>query len=194
MKNKEYTKKLLIDSALHLFRTHDYQKMTIEDIARNAGLTKTTFFAYFKSKEEVLYHNDLYQLNSFEELMTDHFIIDGQALLDQLRLEMVKMAVSLHKTSNLTQNLIHLGTISANYRAIVSDILLKLKEIIINILNHGQESGMLSFGSSPLIIADDLIKLYLGCLMHWAYFEVNTDLEDSMNLILNNYLKGINTR
>ncbi|MFG2720899.1 helix-turn-helix domain-containing protein [Streptomyces sp. NPDC048416] len=45
----------LAAAALDLFEEHGYENTTVIEIAERAGLTKSTFFRYFKDKREVLF-------------------------------------------------------------------------------------------------------------------------------------------
>lgn len=48
-------KKKIIDAARKLFSEHDYKDITIERIARKAGIGKGTVYLYFKNKDEVYF-------------------------------------------------------------------------------------------------------------------------------------------
>jgi TetR/AcrR family transcriptional repressor of nem operon len=43
----------LLDAAMHLIRAQGYSATTVDDICREAGLTKGAFFHYFASKEDL---------------------------------------------------------------------------------------------------------------------------------------------
>src|SRR5438552_16587217 len=45
----------LADVALRMFADRGYEKTTVDDIARAAGLTKRSFFRYFPSKEDAAF-------------------------------------------------------------------------------------------------------------------------------------------
>lgn len=47
------TKTKLLDTALHVIRVKGYSATTVDDICAAAGLTKGSFFHYFKSKEQL---------------------------------------------------------------------------------------------------------------------------------------------
>lgn len=48
------TKERVYQSAVSLFRRHGYDNVTIDDIAKEAKVSKGTFYLYFETKEEVL--------------------------------------------------------------------------------------------------------------------------------------------
>jgi AcrR family transcriptional regulator len=50
---KEDTRELILDACDRLLARYGYKKMTMEDLAREAGIGKGTIYLYFRSKEEV---------------------------------------------------------------------------------------------------------------------------------------------
>ena len=52
---KTRTREALRVAALRLFRTRGYDKTTVDDIAVEAGVSRTTFFRYFATKEAVVF-------------------------------------------------------------------------------------------------------------------------------------------
>jgi AcrR family transcriptional regulator len=49
----------LADAALELFAERGYENTTVLDIAKRAGLAKSTFFRHFQDKREVLFGEDV---------------------------------------------------------------------------------------------------------------------------------------
>ena len=47
------TKRKLLDSAMHLMIRQGYTATTVDQVCCDAGLTKGSFFHYFKSKEQI---------------------------------------------------------------------------------------------------------------------------------------------
>jgi AcrR family transcriptional regulator len=53
---KEETARKIFESAVRLFREQGFERTTVEEITRDAGVAKGTFFAHFPNKEAVLDH------------------------------------------------------------------------------------------------------------------------------------------
>ncbi|MFN0252554.1 MAG: TetR/AcrR family transcriptional regulator [Kofleriaceae bacterium] len=52
--NRERTREALVTSALELFHEHGYPNVTIQDIAKRAGVGRRTVFRYFPTKEDIV--------------------------------------------------------------------------------------------------------------------------------------------
>ncbi len=66
------SKKLITSTLLDLMENHPYDKITIKEITDHAVLTRRTFYAHFKTKEEVLQYkiNDLN--NQLTQVISNH--------------------------------------------------------------------------------------------------------------------------
>ncbi|HTW15595.1 MAG TPA: TetR/AcrR family transcriptional regulator [Nocardioides sp.] len=51
---KQMTRRLLLESGLDLFRSKGYAATTVDDIAKAAGTTRVTFYAYFPSRGDLM--------------------------------------------------------------------------------------------------------------------------------------------
>lgn len=52
---KNQKRKKVLDKAWELFRKNGYEETKVEDITRELGVSKGSFYTYFKTKDEVLY-------------------------------------------------------------------------------------------------------------------------------------------
>ncbi len=50
---REQKRQRILDAAQELLLTHDYMEITLDHIAGEVGMTKTNFYNYFRSKEEL---------------------------------------------------------------------------------------------------------------------------------------------
>src|ERR1700730_14556313 len=53
IENQHESKTKFLNAAMHVIRVKGYSATRIEDVCEEAGLTKGTFFHYFRSKEEL---------------------------------------------------------------------------------------------------------------------------------------------
>ena len=51
---KRQTRKAILEAAVHLFGSKGYDKTSIDQLARKAGVGKGTIYSYFRSKSEIL--------------------------------------------------------------------------------------------------------------------------------------------
>lgn len=53
-KKAERTKAKLLDSAQRLISAHGFDNVSVEDITKDSGMAKGTFYHYFECKEDVV--------------------------------------------------------------------------------------------------------------------------------------------
>ena len=81
-RNKELSRDAILASALALFAQRGYGAVRVEDVARAAGVSRTTFYNHFSEREEIL-------AALFERLLggetDEHEPPDGSTPLEQVR-------------------------------------------------------------------------------------------------------------
>jgi AcrR family transcriptional regulator len=73
--------------ALRLFRTNGYAQTSVDDIAKAAGIGRSTFFNYFPSKSDVLWNCQAHQLDDLGDRLRaategDPFEVAAKALIE----------------------------------------------------------------------------------------------------------------
>jgi AcrR family transcriptional regulator len=63
-RKKQQTRALIADAATELFAQHGFASVTVEQIARRAGVARQTVFNYFATKEEMLFDREQEVLES----------------------------------------------------------------------------------------------------------------------------------
>lgn len=64
MQDKHEKRHHIIVTALNVFKTHDYQKITMNLIAQKSKIAKGTLYIYFQTKEELFLNILLFDLNN----------------------------------------------------------------------------------------------------------------------------------
>ena len=82
-RKKQRTRELIIERAMALFDERGFEHVTIADIAAAADIAPRTFFAYFPSKEAVVFHNFDGILTSVQAAIAARS--EGVSTLDMLR-------------------------------------------------------------------------------------------------------------
>ena len=82
-RKKQRTREQIIEAAMGLFAERGYQATTIADIATAADVARRTFFAYFPSKEAVVFHNVDRDLDGLASTLRDR--LPGESSFDALR-------------------------------------------------------------------------------------------------------------
>lgn len=62
-RKRELVQRLLLDTALGLFASRGYSAVTVEHIVQEAGVSRSTFFRYFDTKDAVLFHHSAQALD-----------------------------------------------------------------------------------------------------------------------------------
>ena len=70
-------RQLIMDSAMQLFAEQGYEHTSIDSIARHAGISKGLLYAYFKSKDDLLYHILSDGLQKIETGYSPEMTMDG---------------------------------------------------------------------------------------------------------------------
>ena len=82
-RKKQRTREQIIEAAMALFAERGYQATTIADIATAADVAPRTFFAYFPSKEAVVFHKVDRDLESLASALRDR--LPGETAFEALR-------------------------------------------------------------------------------------------------------------
>lgn len=69
---KRAVREALVRTARNLFMTRGYESVTIEDVAREAGVSKRTVFRYFPSKMDLVFPDHEERLRRFQEALAAH--------------------------------------------------------------------------------------------------------------------------
>jgi AcrR family transcriptional regulator len=82
-RKKHRTREAIIDAALGLFAERGFERTTVADIAAAADIAPRTFFGYFPTKEDVVFHDFDETLAGFEQRL--HGRAPGESAIDAMR-------------------------------------------------------------------------------------------------------------
>jgi AcrR family transcriptional regulator len=82
-RKKQRTREQIVHQAMALFDERGFERVTIADIAAAADIAPRTFFSYFPSKEDVVFHDFQAVFDQFEARMAAR--PEGETTLEVLR-------------------------------------------------------------------------------------------------------------
>lgn len=164
MAKKRATKEALLAAAIGLFQKHSFENITIDDICKEIDVTKTAFYYYYKSKDE---------------LVRDYFSTDGMLSSDELA-----SILNAHDYANQVLRIIETRirqvtragvTLTKElYRIYLKDEVIPLLpeqsglwDIVISLLERAQQEGQIKRTASPRILGNSLFCLSNGIVLKW---------------------------
>lgn len=92
MENERKDKKILIvNSAINLFYERGYIDTKVEDITKDAGVAKGTFYTYFKSKDDLIYNIVKNSMLKYEKTFNN--VNDNKKEFTELIRETIKIKI-----------------------------------------------------------------------------------------------------
>jgi len=156
---KDIAKKKIIDAAYSIFYKKGYHDSTMEDIAKEVGVSKASLYSYFKSKDEILQTTSNQNLNeSF-----NHIFEDGNSLesLEMLYNNMINFKGALHLNFEITA----LSSHNKNIRTINRNVYEKKLDILIKFVEKQQDNDNIRKDIDALTIAQLITAVYSDIAM-----------------------------
>lgn len=175
---KDNKKNEIREIALNLFRNHTYDSISVNRIAKEAGISKNTFYYYFSSKEELII-----EVFKPELLFDDEVMIKLSSLAkveDQLRViyqstiqyflrlgkPIVKIAIQANLNYDFTKNEIQKPSEMP-----------AIAQVLMNIFKRAIDEKVIRIDLKPLELMKLSMVILTGCLQIWATAPHDIDLE-----------------
>ena len=163
-KGKNQTKKKIVSAAWKLFYEQGYDDTTVDDIIRESGTSKGSFYHYFEGKDALLSTLSLLFDEKYEQLIPTLDSIDGAyerlMYLNRELFLMIENSISVELLSRLLATQLfargerHLLDRSRTYF-----------KILLKTVREGQQSGELV----STVSANEIVKAYALCERAFMY-------------------------
>ena len=189
---KAETRKAIIDSAVQLFSDKGFEKTSIEDIARSAGIGKATVYTYFAAKGDIFLNfcddeldeafADLKKPKSQDVVLLDllieffmlkfHFITRNREFGRQLLREMLFPKVVSEKVKEHDQRYFN---------------------VLEELFQAAEQRGEIAPNQDLFLLSVHFFSLYLGLLTGWygGYLETVEEAEEAMRSLFQQVIEGI---
>lgn len=175
---KDNKKNEIREIALNLFRNHTYDSVSVNRIAKEAGISKNTFYYYFSSKEklimevfkpELLFDDEvMIKLSSLAKVEDQLRVIHQSAIQYFVRLgkPIVKVAIQANLNYDFTKNEIQKPSEMP-----------AIAQVLMNIFKRAIDEKVIRIDLKPLELMRLSMVILTGCLQIWATAPHDIDLE-----------------
>jgi AcrR family transcriptional regulator len=154
------TREKLVDAAASVFADRGYERATVAEIARAAGLSSGAIYAHYRSKAELLV--DTVRARGAAEI--------GNLLADEVPSDLGAMIVALGRrleSHAAASRLLLVEAMVAARRddelaAVVGELLVERQRSMAAVLRGGQEAGLVDPGVSADVVARFVLMAGLG--------------------------------
>lgn len=182
-KQAEETKNKIYEGGVNLIRIHGFDGVTVEQIAKEAGVSVGTYYYYFKSKfelfSEIFKQADIYFLKEVNshlkaEDYKGQIVEFFEKYADFNYLNGLKMVKKLYTSDNKMFNLKGRD----------------MQKILEDIIDSGQIEGHISKVEISTEITRILFVVARGVVFEWCLFDGEIDLKGEMMKIIGRMVDG----
>jgi TetR/AcrR family fatty acid metabolism transcriptional regulator len=181
--SKEHTRERIINSAKRLFAEQGYQKTTIVDISRQAGLSEAALYDYFQGKEDLLQMiPDLWVSELLRDLEEQLFGIKGA--VNKMR-KYLWWYMRRVEQSPLDAKIVYLF-LKTNANFLDTEVYSNVKKLysnLVDIFEEGRKSGEMKPDLNPLVARDIFVGTMDHIISRWLLKDMSYSLFDNLESI-----------
>lgn len=184
----------ITETAYELFRSFGYNGTSIDMLIKTAGVSKSNFYYYFESKEELALKILEIHLKHQEKLISESLLnrdINPLERFIKFYVEGIyaKREVFLHTGSFLAQMAFEQGSKNERFRSVIDTFFEKTEAGVEVCVQDCQELGMLQEEVNAKLVSQFLISQFKGAMIMAKVFSSYAPLERSYNKALNLLIK-----
>ena len=188
--SKENTRNRIIESAKKLFADQGFQKTTVVDISRQAGLSEAALYDYFQGKEDLLLTiPDLWVSELIGDLKEQLFGIKGA--VNKLR-KFLWWYLRRIEEAPLDAKIVYLF-LKTNANFMKTEVYSNVKTLysyLIEIFEEGRTSGEMKSDLNPYFARDIFIGTMEHLVTRWLLKERSYSLFDNLEEVFNLMIDG----
>jgi len=181
--SKEHTRDRIINSAKRLFAEQGYQKTTIVDISRQAGLSEAALYDYFQGKEDLLQMiPDLWVSELLRDLEEQLFGIKGA--VNKMR-KYLWWYMRRVEQSPLDAKIVYLF-LKTNANFLDTEVYSNVKKLysnLVDIFEEGRKSGEMKPDLNPRVARDIFVGTMDHIISRWLLKDMSYSLFDNLENI-----------
>lgn len=155
-------RELILSAAMNLFRRFNYDKTSMEDIAKEARIGKGTIYYYFKSKEDILLELIEREFSQLYEELSE--MLESSLSFDEKFAKFIEVPIEgLMKHSTFTLEVFNrLPDMLLNrLESYIREQKKRMQSIVLQIFNEGKEQGVLRDDIPFEVLGNMIIRWFL---------------------------------
>lgn len=183
--SRERVRTQLLDTALRLFAEHGYIGVRVEDIAKEAGVSRATFYKHFAEREEIL-------AELFARLVKDRPVPtppgEDTEALPRIRELLTTAATRMAADEQLAK---FVYTLPIRHAALLGEgARPPVMEQVERLIERGAAAGAVRTDIPPTLVTAQIARTYEAAMRDWAE-ERTSDVAEHLALLLDLSFNGI---
>ncbi|MGN9865346.1 TetR/AcrR family transcriptional regulator [Bacillus swezeyi] len=181
-KNTQNTIQKIVDAGYHLFAQNGYSATSVDEIMKEAGYSKATFYLYFKSKETLFLH-------IMNEQMEERFQTSMRCFQKKnLRGLLTGIEHLIQTTNKEHSTALFLEFMANSHRYPEIQVKMSLlyerwREFFVVLIEQLQEEGVVQNQLHPRVMATTLISIFNG-YNHQHYADPSINKQEQLQSII----------
>jgi len=191
-RKKAETRKAIVGSAVRLFSSKGFEKTSVEDIARLAGIGKATVYTYFAAKSDIF-------LTYCDDELDEAFAgmknreQKGSDLLDQLVGFFMLVFTFVTRNREFGRQLLREMVFPKEGSEKAKEHNQRYFDFLEELFRTARQRGELSGNHDLFLLSGHFFSLYLGLLAGWygGYAMTLEEIEQMMRTLFSQVIEGI---
>lgn len=183
------TKKRLEEAVLEVFSEHDFHKASIRDVAEKAGVSFTTIYKHFGSKEKLVFSFVDVWMGKLTERIIDH--LQGIENLKEKLRKVFWLQLDYYERHAGFGKIVFMTMPMQTWMDDDTFPQPKMFDLLINVLQQGQDSGILSKNVRAGILLDLLMGFVQRSFIMWVRRGEQGSLSEQANDMFEMVWRGI---
>jgi len=180
----------ILEAAAVLFAQFSLKKVTVDEIAEKASVSKATIYKYFDSKDEVFVQVVKAESEQLREAVTKA-VDEASSVVDKLRAYLLTKITRIHDLVNFYRVTREIWNEYWPYAdSARADFIAREKELIKKILEEGNRTGELNIAQTELTAHTIVISLK-SMEFSWATETCGVSLEEYVDFLITIIMNGI---
>ena len=190
------TRRAILEAALTVFSRQGYAAARLEDIAREAGMTRGAIYWHFSSKAD-LYNTLVSEVSARSNVVVEQAFAEGGTFIDICRRLMIRLLEYLEddETYRAVQELILLKSevtpdLEEGIR-MKMDAIHEIEAALMRFIRSGIAAGYVRADLDPIVGARALYTYLNGISVTWLLDQQAFSLRESAPALVDIYIRGI---